>query len=233
MAVTSPRLVTSGYFRVHLYVVMGLATLATLVALAYPDEFVLWPPLTVAILSYVGSVVWLYERPRPGAMILLVIATVALVGAWRVTAVAAEATAAARLLTWLTPPTAGLVLGVTLAAMLLGHWYLNTPTMELAPLRRLVLLLAAAIVLRMAVCGAGLAFELNADVPFPAQRMLFVSLRWLAGFVGVLAMVWMAWQTLKIPNTQSTTGILYVGVIGTFVGELTSQLLSAESVYPL
>ena len=33
---------------------------------------------------------------------------------------------------------APLALGVTLAAMLLGHWYLNTPTMELLPLRRVL-----------------------------------------------------------------------------------------------
>ena len=42
-----------------------------------------------------------------------------------------------------------------------------------------------------------------------------------------------AWHTLKLPNTQSATGILYVGVIGTFLGELMSLLLSSESTYPL
>ena len=47
------------------------------------------------------------------------------------------------------------------------------------------------------------------------------------------ALIWMAWQTLKIPNTQSATGILYVAVIGVFVGELTGLLLSAESAFPL
>ena len=233
MAVTPPRLVTCGYYRVHLYVVMGLSTLAALVAWAHPEQFPLWPPLTVAILSYVGSVIWLYEKPKPGIAILWVVSTIAIVGAWRVTIPAADAPAAVRLLTWLTPPTAGLVLGVTLAAMLLGHWYLNTPTMDMVPLRRLVLLLGAVVFVRMIVCGAGLALELTADVPFDSQRMLFVALRWLAGLVGVLALVGMTWQTLKIPNTQSATGILYVGVIGTFVGELTSQLLSAQSVYPL
>ena len=63
--------------------------------------------------------------------------------------------------------------------------------------------------------------------------LLFVVLRWSFGLVGVLALVWMAWQTLKIPNTQSATGILYVAVIGVFVGELTGLLLSAESAFPL
>ena len=63
--------------------------------------------------------------------------------------------------------------------------------------------------------------------------ILFIVLRWSFGLLGVLGLVWMAWQTLKIPNTQSATGILYVAVIGVFVGELTGLLLSAESAFPL
>ena len=43
----------------------------------------------------------------------------------------------------------------------------------------------------------------------------------------------MTWYTLKVPNTQSATGILYVAVITTFLGELSGQLLSATSGYPL
>jgi hypothetical protein len=43
----------------------------------------------------------------------------------------------------------------------------------------------------------------------------------------------MAWRTLEVPNTQSATGILYVAVIGVFVGELAAALLSAESAFPL
>ena len=42
----------------------------------------------------------------------------------------------------------GLLLGVILTAMFLGHWYLNTPTMDLLPLRRLMLLMFLAVALR-------------------------------------------------------------------------------------
>jgi hypothetical protein len=164
---------------------------------------------------------------------LLVVAAIALVGAWKVMPPAADGSSAATALAWLTAPTAGLLLGATLASMLLGHWYLNTPTMDLVPLRRLVLLLAGAVILRMVVCAVGLGLEVTDGIPLNTERILFIILRWLAGLVGVLALVWMTWQTLKIPNTQSATGILYVALIGTFVGELTAQLLSAESVFPL
>ncbi len=43
----------------------------------------------------------------------------------------------------------------------------------------------------------------------------------------------MSWETLKIPNTQSATGILYVGVILTFLGEVAGLLISRETMYPL
>jgi hypothetical protein len=43
----------------------------------------------------------------------------------------------------------------------------------------------------------------------------------------------MTWKTLRIPNTQSATGILYVAVVGAITGELAAQLLSAVSTYPL
>ena len=59
------------------------------------------------------------------------------------------------------------------------------------------------------------------------------SMRWLTGIVGTTVIAVMARQTLKIPNTQAATGILYVGVVFTFVGELTSLLLSRGEPFPL
>jgi hypothetical protein len=127
----------------------------------------------------------------------------------------------------------GLLMGMTVAAMLLGHWYLNSPTMELAPLRRLLLAVGAAVVLQAAVSAVGLACELNYAAELSTQTLLFILLRWSFGLFGVAVLVWMAWQSLKIPNTQSATGILYVAVVGAIVGELTGMLLSAESAFPL
>ena len=128
---------------------------------------------------------------------------------------------------------AGLLLGTTMAAMLLGHWYLNSPTMELRPLRRLILAMGVAVALQLLVSSLGLWGEIANVRHLSTQWTLFVLLRWLFGLVGVAAMAWMAWQTLKIPNTQSATGVLYVAVIGTFVGETMSLLLSAESLFPV
>jgi hypothetical protein len=245
MACTSPRLVVSGFFRVHLWVLLGLNVLATMVAWTAPQRFSLWPPVAAAVLSYVGSVVWLYEKPRAGRVLLWLVSGVCITGAWSamewpasesevsLASSSAMLHAAGELLRWVDPLTGGLVLGGTFAAMLLGHWYLNEPSMELSPIKRLVLLMMAAILFRSAVSGLGLACEWSSFGVPETSRVLFIALRWLSGLVGTMVVAVMAWETLKIPNTQSATGILYVGVITTFLGELTAQLLSAEAHYPL
>ena len=120
-----------------------------------------------------------------------------------------------------------------MASMLLGHWYLNAPGMKIAPLQRLIVLIAWAIALRgvVAVLGAtGQWFEIG---PLTLTQTSLWALRWLAGLVGVGAAALLSARTLDIPNTQSATGILYVGVIGSFLGEMTAALLSTELVYPV
>lgn len=244
MALTPARQVTSGFFRVHLWVLMGLDTFAALAiysthgAMAEKTQH-LWPwqlgfTIAAAVVSYFGAVVWMYEQRWTGKIAIWIVAACSLAGC-----------VLPALVSQATPPLAfladrvsgGMVLGLMTTAMLLGHWYLNTPTMQLAPLRRLIILLAVAIVARMLFCGidAGLEVSRRAAAEIPVSQMwwLFLSLRWLSGLVGTLGLAWLTWKTLEIPNTQSATGILYAGIILAFIGELTAQLLSAEAVFPL
>ena len=137
------------------------------------------------------------------------------------------------LLAFLDLGSSGLLLGVTLSAMFLGHWYLNTPTMELLPLKRLVILMGVAVGIRTVVSGMGLALQAWSTAPVDSVFWIFVAFRWLSGLLGAFMMALMTWYTLKVPNTQSATGILYAGVILTFIGELTSQFLSVDALYPL
>jgi hypothetical protein len=224
MALTNPRQVTSGYYRVHLYVLLGLNVLATLAAFAQGDRLAPLLPLAAAILSYAGSVCWLYEKRRGGMVALGLIAAVSLGGAGQTTGWSRTADLATTSLRALDPLTSGLVLGLTMAAMFLGHWYLNSPTMAIEPLKRLVAMTGGAVCLRGVVEAAGLAMSLSTVTP-DTQQVLFLSLRWLSGIFGALVLVVMAYRTLLIPNTQSATGILYVCVIATFLGELASLLL--------
>jgi hypothetical protein len=242
MAIVPPRLVTSGYFRNHLYVTLGLSALAALLS-RVAAHHAFWWAVAAAVLSYIGSVCWLYEKRRAGVALLVAVAAAAVVGALAITGrstAPAESAASvvvtepslAEGLRLLQPITSGLLLGTTMAAMLLGHWYLNAPGMELAPLRRLLIAMGAAVALQAALCGVGLALEASQHA-LSTQDWLFLLLRWSFGLVGVLILTGLTWKTLEIPNTQSATGILYVAVMGVFVGETMSLLLSAESVFPV
>jgi hypothetical protein len=230
MAITSPQKVSSGFFRNHLYVTLGLATLATLVLFQRSDSAA-WLAAMAAVASFFGAAFWLYESKAAGRFALWLVMATSLAGAL----VALPASSHAELprsMRMIAVATSGLLLGVTTTAMLLGHWYLNAPGMELQPLRRLIDVAMTNVAIQALVCGTGLAAELSSR-DFSLAWLLFVALRWSFGLLGVLGLLWMARQTLKIPNTQSATGILYVAVIGVFVGELTSALLSAESTFPL
>ena len=231
MAVTSSRQVSSGFFRNHLYVTLGLATLAALV-LAKLSAPAVWLAGGAAVFSFAGAACWLVEAARPGKGMLWLVAASTFAAALLAQTTPALSEVPA-LLRSVAVANSGLVLGLTTAAMLLGHWYLNAPGMELAPLRRLITLAAVAVVFQALLSTVGLIAELSYATHVSAGWLLFVLLRWSFGIVGVLALLWMARETLKIPNTQSATGILYIAVMGVFVGELTSALLSAESAYPL
>jgi hypothetical protein len=244
MLCVSPRQVTSGYYRNNLYVLLGLGVLAGLVAWMAPAHLAIavWSAVVVAVVSYFGAVAWLYEKAGPGLVALATIAASGLTGAWlsqpaaSTNVAAGSTTEAAKIATalWILDPVAGgAVLGFTMAAMLLGHWYLNAPGMSLVPLKRLVTCLMAALLARALLGGVGLALELTTHGAFDLSQWLFVAMRWLMGLVGSLVVAFMARQTLKIPNTQAATGILYVGVVFTFVGELTAQLLSRGKPFPL
>jgi len=233
MTLVPPRDVTSGYYRNNLYVLLGLNSLAALV-MGTGAEAVhsAWPAIAAAVLSYLGAVAWLYERPRLGIGILACIAATDLVAAWLVERTP-DTVSSSPVFQWLDPATSGLLLGTTMAAMLLGHWYLNAPGMPLQPLLRLIVLLALSVVLRAIVCGAGLGLEIAHEGTPEMTNTLFLALRWIGGLAGTALLALMSWQTMKIPNTQSATGILYVAVITTFLGELASGLLSAQAGYPL
>ena len=61
--------------------------------------------------------------------------------------------------------------------------------------------------------------------------MLWLPVRWGVGFVLPGVLTAMAWQTARLRNTQSATGILYIAVVFCFLGELTGQLLLSTTRY--
>jgi hypothetical protein len=114
-------------------------------------------------------------------------------------------------------------LGAAMTGMLLGHRYLTAPGMPLAPLIWLNAGLGLASVFRCLVSLAALATEIG--VLTEPTYWIWLALRWLAGILGPMAACVMVQRILRYRNTQAATGVLFVAVILTFIGELTADLL--------
>ncbi len=220
LAVTPATLVPAGFFRVNLLVVLGLASVAAFLAQREVPNPAWLLAASAAVTAWIGSIAWFAERTRGGMMacrmtaLALAIATV-LVQPHPGWAAAGQALVS------------GLVVGLTVHAMLLGHWYLNAPGMSVDALRRMI-------DWAMAAWGVQLVLAIAAMVASPAGVPMggstatsLLALRWLAGLAGLPVLLVMSRKTLDIPNTQSATGILYVACLAAILGELTAQLLAA------
>lgn len=232
LGIVSSRDVRRDFFRVHLYIVMGLAVLAALAlfGLGAPGRAA---AVAAAVVAYVASAIWLYDAPRAGKLAIALSGALALLATWQ--AARGESTSlspgsdAGRLIEIIT---SGALMGLVLGSMLLGHFYLNAPGMKLEPLRRLIQATALALALRALAAAVGLAL-LVAQTPPDETTWIFLSLRWLAGLLGAGIVLALVWQTLKIPNTQSATGILYAGVLFVAIGELVALLVARGHPWPL
>jgi hypothetical protein len=234
--IVSAQQVNCGFFRIHSWILMGLTTFASLVLYSQAKQYdyaalAIGLSVAAAVVSYVAAVIWMYERRVAGKTALGIVLLLC---------VAADNAIHLRLDRSLSLSenadfaTGSLILGALLTAMLLGHWYLNFPGMKLEPLKVLVIVCAAAIAARTLVAGLGVS-QLATLGRLPASTIgwSFLAFRWLTGLICPGIMVWLTWETLKVPNTQSATGILYAAVTLVFLGELTAQLLSLGLDVPI
>ena len=120
-------------------------------------------------------------------------------------------------------PVAALALGGSSAAMLLGPWYLVTPKLSTVPLQRAALVVAAAVALQLAL--AGIAFA-RGDLQTQLQGALVIAagIRLGVGLLMTLGVALAAWWTAKT-NTQSSTGLLYVGLGTVLAGEISARVI--------
>jgi hypothetical protein len=120
-------------------------------------------------------------------------------------------------------PLGAVALGGTDAAMLLGHWYLVTPKLSPAPLRRASLVVVAAVALQIALVGL---VALRGDLTGSWETGLSVALalRVGVGLFMTLVIALAAWWTAGM-NTQSSTGLLYVALGCAFAGEVSARVI--------
>jgi len=237
-----PRDVNPRFFRTHFLTVLGFLAGAAIFTLGQGSAW-LWVILGLAIaVAFVASIVWHIEG-NPGGHGFIYVEIVLLGTLLVLMAIRGEGAAAsgdmppphAQLMPfsgWLLVDnfSAAAVLGTALTAMLMGHFYLIAPTMSLTPLFRLISAFALAVIVRMLCAALGLWLWARSNSGgLETEFALWLAVRWIVGIIGPLALGWMALETARIRSTQSATGILYVVVILVFLGELTSQLLSAKT----
>ena len=146
------------------------------------------------------------------------------------------------LLTAVSFATSAALLGGSCTAMILGHWYLVLPSMDVELLKGIVKFHIGSTLARIAVVGvvvaialatwqapSGAGFDryvLSLEGVFFWQRVLF-------GLLGPLVLAYLTWETAKIQSTQSATGILYVDFFTVIVGEVLAKYLLVSQRVPL
>ncbi len=141
----------------------------------------------------------------------------------------------------LTAITSALVLGLVSGAMLFGHWYLIDLEMPVDYLRTFVRLLGIVLVADLVALGLALAMPamVGSAGAAAAVHELFAShlgllaVRFVLGPVATIVLVWMCWQTLKIPQTMAATGLLYIAVMSVLVGEMLGRFILFRTAIPL
>lgn len=227
LAVTPWRAVPIRFFRTQCQVMLGLGVLATLATTRPPSGPVVFgSALLLAVLAFAATLAWGLGLPKFGSPACLGIASVA-AGVLVLTSDGPTAplwtlNAASRL-------ASGVCLGSTLTAMLLGHYYLTAPAMSIDPLKRLVRLMAASLLIRTVLAGLTLALLRTGPAGPGEIGPLFLAMRWGMGIGGVGLATSLAWRTVQIRSTQSATGILYIAMTLLLFGELSSLVLARES----
>lgn len=242
-----------GYFQMNALVVLGLLSLAAAVVWLHPfrpfgDDPVLGgaslaAALTGGLLYY--AAIW-RERWLLGRWPL----TLALAGCLGALLVAGPRVIAPlaplphqRSLVLCSLLTSALLLGWSLITMLLGHWYLVAPKLTFRHLTVFCWVLLGTALLRLASVGATLAVAAGVDErvePHPLRLLagfegqgIFFWFRLLWGLAIVLPLVAMSLHCARQRSNQSATGILYVVVVGTFIGEITGYYLGMTTGVPV
>jgi hypothetical protein len=140
---------------------------------------------------------------------------------------------------WLTFLLSSLLVGGTMVAMILGHFYLVTPRLSFGYLARFTKLLGVLLVLRLAaalvpvVGGQLLASPAGVDRGiFLIDHVAFLAQRGLV-LVALAALLPMIWDCVKRRANQSATGLLYVAAFLALMGEAVATYFAVSYRLPI
>lgn len=137
--------------------------------------------------------------------------------------------------------TSALLLGSVATALSLGHWYLIELGLSLDPFKRMFKFYAGTLAAHLIVLfiGGGLLLLAGGEATVSGFSSLWTNHRallWLRLGLGPLASVplaYMIWQTLQIPQTMAATGLFYIVILATVVGEFLGRFILFRTALPL
>lgn len=248
--------VTDGFFRIQMRLLLGLAVLTALLVTTSPtwsdtraevpssitsgaeNEDVVSPGsvavvirnlmIGASVLAYLGSIFWALGRRIPGRICIHVLTALNVAAlSWHSFHVQHSASLP---LQFLSDFSSAAVVGSMLTGMLLGHWYLTTPTMSILPLWWFNRAILASAGLRL--LASAWTLQASDVLPADATQQIWLGIRWMGGILAPALVTLLVWRILKHRNTQSATGVLFAGLILVFMGEMTAALLERDTLLP-
>jgi hypothetical protein len=126
-----------------------------------------------------------------------------------------------------------LATGGSMAAVILGHWYLVTPKISEKPLvlqaRLLLAVIGLQVVLFVVWTTLGGGPGQGAFDAFSGSNLLLVILRLVVTLMFPLALTWMAWRTALTRSMESATGLLYINLAAVMAGTIGAAALYISS----
>lgn len=211
-------------FHIGLPNVVGGVTVVFLLFMDLPLETKLAVLLWKGVFITVSRISW--KKPYPDPLWMSIPSIVGIYAFYQVMTDLTTAVTLASLIAWIS---GGLVFCSALFAMNLGHWYLNVHGLPMAHLTRAINVLGFSLAARLLwdtwFLVAGKIFYGGEEI------FLFKFLTKLDGFFLLIAFafglpfplvsLYFTHGTLKLKNTQATTGILYVILCAVLIGDMT------------
>ena len=236
--------VTPGYVRFTALMAAALAFLTRLLdgGLTNPEALIIRDaPQDIAtwrwiglVLFIVAALVYAFLNRRPTAALVTGVLGVAFALLTLAAAAFGWAPTSADAVPFLVQlATLSVVTGGSLAAIVLGHWYLVTPKISEKPLILQALMLLGALVLQALLfvtwttLGGGPGQE-----PFSAfegGNLLLVILRLGVTIIFPLVLVYMARRTAQTRSMESATGLLYINFAAVMAGTIGAAALYVSS----
>jgi hypothetical protein len=131
----------------------------------------------------------------------------------------------------------GCVAGSVGLAMVLGHWYLTIPNLQVSHLARMNLVTIGCMAACLAAVGLSYLVFFGGEPAYPPRfdvwGLFYLGTRVIVGLLMPMLFGWMTAQSLRFGNTRSATGILYASTVLVLIGTALSISLQDSYGVPL